>query len=179
MDEFFCEIFMAVVGDSSGSGMREEGIVFETSEECKAVPTFAEMGLKPSLLRGIIAYGLEAPSAVQQRAVTPILAGRDVIVQSQSGTGKTCVFCLGALSVIDSAKRSPQVIILSPTRELAEQSQKVCLALGDYMEAQVHCCIGGTSMKDDMRALESGVHIISGTPGRVLHMIQERHLSTR
>lgn len=58
---------------------------------------------------------------------------RDVIVQSQSGTGKTCVFTLGALHTVDVALREPQVLILSPTRELAEQTQKVCLALGDYM----------------------------------------------
>merc|ERR1712070_984448 len=73
----------------------------------------------------------------------------------------------------------PQVLILSPTRELAEQSQKVCLALGHYMNVQVHCCIGGKKIADDKRALEAGVHIVSGTPGRVFHMIQERYFSTR
>jgi len=107
------------------------------------------------------------------------MKGRDVIVQSQSGTGKTCVFCLGALHTINTAERDPQVLILSPTRELAEQSQKVCLALGDYLNVQVHCCIGGKRLSDDIRALEAGVHIVSGTPGRVFHMIQQRHLSTR
>jgi len=103
-------------------------------------------------------------------------------VQSQSGTGKTCVFCLGALQVLSDkskAERDPQVLILSPTRELAEQSQKVCLALGDYLSVQVHCCIGGKRVQDDIRALEAGLQIVSGTPGRVFHMITERHLSTR
>merc|ERR1711865_1275832 len=61
----------------------------------------------------------------------------------------------------------------------AEQSQKVCLALGDYLNVQVHCCIGGKRVSDDIRALEAGVHIVSGTPGRVFHMIQQRHFSTR
>lgn len=137
------------------------------------------MNLKPELLRGIINYGLEKPSAVQQRGIVPILQGRDVIIQSQSGTGKTCVFCAGALQAINTKMKVPQVLILSPTRELAEQSQKVCLALSYYMNAQVHCCVGGKRLSDDIKAFEAGVHIVSGTPGRVFHMIQERHLSTR
>lgn len=157
----------------------EEGIAFETSENLDIVTSFDDFGLKENLLRGIYAYGFEKPSAVQQRAVIPILKGRDVIVQSQSGTGKTAVFCLGALQAVNVAERETQVIILSPTRELAEQSQKVCLGLGDYLNVQVHTCVGGKRVSDDIKALESGSHIVSGTPGRVFHMIQERHLSTR
>eukprot|EP00920_Eleutheroschizon_duboscqi_P003543 GHVT01008278.1.p1 GENE.GHVT01008278.1~~GHVT01008278.1.p1 ORF type:complete len:396 (-),score=79.12 GHVT01008278.1:835-2022(-) len=153
--------------------------IFETSEDCEVYPTFDVMGFKKELLRGIYAYGFERPSAVQQRAIVPILGGRDVIVQSQSGTGKTCVFALGALQLLDAKVRDPQVLILSPTRELAEQSQKVALALGDYLSVQVHCCIGGKRVGDDIRALEAGVHVVSGTPGRVFHMIQDRHFSTR
>merc|ERR1719161_3032939 len=93
--------------------------------------------------------------------------------------GKTCVFCLGALQTVEVGEREPQVLILSPTRELAEQSQKVCLALGEYLNIAVHCCIGGKRVSDDIRALEAGVHIVSGTPGRTFHMIQQRHFSTR
>eukprot|EP01053_Blabericola_migrator_P005472 Blabericola_migrator_1__5471@NODE_2797_length_2342_cov_93_254945_g1753_i0_p1_GENE_NODE_2797_length_2342_cov_93_254945_g1753_i0NODE_2797_length_2342_cov_93_254945_g1753_i0_p1_ORF_typecomplete_len393_score73_50DEAD/PF00270_29/3_5e47DEAD/PF00270_29/1_3e02Helicase_C/PF00271_31/3_7e02Helicase_C/PF00271_31/4_7e32ResIII/PF04851_15/2_9e12ResIII/PF04851_15/1_8e03ERCC3_RAD25_C/PF16203_5/3_2e03ERCC3_RAD25_C/PF16203_5/1_7e10AAA_19/PF13245_6/2_2e06CMS1/PF14617_6/1_4e05AAA_30/PF13604_6/2_2e05AAA_30/PF13604_6/ len=158
---------------------RRQDVVFDTSDGCQVVSSFDAMGLKPEILRGILSYGLERPSAVQQRAILPILQGKDVIVQSQSGTGKTVVFCLGALQAISTSKKLPQVIILSPTRELAEQSQKVCLALGDHLNAQVHCCIGGKRVLDDIKALEAGVHIVSGTPGRVFHMIQDRHLSTR
>ncbi|KAH0473667.1 MAG: uncharacterized protein KVP18_001684 [Porospora cf. gigantea A] len=152
---------------------------FDASEECPVVESFEDMGLKQNLLRGVMAYGFERPSAVQARAVAPILKGRDVIVQSQSGTGKTCVFCLGALQLVKPADRDPAVVILSPTRELAEQSQKVCLALGNYLSVQVHCCIGGKKVSDDIQALGAGVHIVSGTPGRVTHMIEERHLATR
>ncbi|CAE8678948.1 unnamed protein product [Polarella glacialis] len=112
-------------------------------------------------------------------AILPILKGRDVIVQSQSGTGKTCVFCLGALQSVDTSSREPQALFLSPTRELAEQSQKVCLALGDYLNVQVHVCVGGKRVSDDIHTFEAGVHIVSGTPGRVFHMIQQRHFSTR
>ena len=157
----------------------DEELVFETSEDVEIRPTFDALGLKEELLRGVYAYGFERPSAVQQRAILPILKGRDVIVQSQSGTGKTCVFCLGALQTIQPKTREPQVLILSPTRELAEQSQKVCLALGDHMSIQVHACIGGTRVGDDIKTLEAGVHIVSGTPGRVYHMINEKRLSTR
>jgi len=157
----------------------DEQLIFETSEDCEVLATFDSLNLKEDLLRGVYTYGFERPSAVQQRAILPILKGRDVIVQSQSGTGKTCVFCLGALQTVTPSDREPQVLILSPTRELAEQSQKVCMALGDYMSVHVHACIGGKRVSDDIRALESGVHIVSGTPGRVHHMINERHFSTR
>eukprot|EP00919_Chromeraceae_sp_WS-2016_P055471 GHVR01131879.1.p1 GENE.GHVR01131879.1~~GHVR01131879.1.p1 ORF type:complete len:395 (-),score=89.51 GHVR01131879.1:210-1394(-) len=157
----------------------EENLVFETSEDCEVTTTFDKLNLKEELLRGVYNYGFERPSAVQQRGIRPILGGRDVIIQSQSGTGKTCVFCLGALQCIDKSERNCQVLILSPTRELAEQSQKVCMALGEHLSIQVYCCVGGRRVGDDIRALEAGVHIVSGTPGRVFHMIQERHLSTR
>ena len=115
----------------------EKNLIFETSEDIKVMQSFEELGLREELLRGVYAYGFEKPSAVQQRAILPILQGRDVIVQSQSGTGKTCVFCVGALQMVDLNLREPQAIILSPTRELAEQNQKVCLALGDCMNVQV------------------------------------------
>ena len=157
----------------------EPTVAFETSEDVEVHTSFDTLGLKEDLLRGVYSYGFEKPSAVQQRAILPILKGRDVIVQSQSGTGKTAVFCLGALQCVNVHERETQVIILSPTRELAEQSQKVCLALGDYMNVHVYCCVGGKRVSDDVKALESGAHIVSGSPGRVFHMIQERHLSTR
>jgi ATP-dependent RNA helicase len=72
--------------------------LFETSKDVLIIPSFDKMGLKEDLLRGIYAYGFEKPSAIQQRAITPILQGRDVIAQSQSGTGKTTIFCIGGAS---------------------------------------------------------------------------------
>lgn len=74
---------------------------------------------------------------------------------------------------------SVQALILSPTRELASQTEKNILAIGEYMNVQAHCCIGGKSLGDDIRKLENGVHIVSGTPGRVFDMIQRRSLRTR
>lgn len=109
----------------------------------------------------------------------PIVSGRDVIAQAQSGTGKTATFSIGILQSIDTAVRETQALVLSPTRELAQQIQKVALALGDYMSVQVHACIGGKSVGEDIRKLEYGQHVVSGTPGRVFDMISRRSLRTR
>jgi ATP-dependent RNA helicase len=102
-----------------------------------------------------------------------------VIAQAQSGTGKTATFSIGVLQRVDPTIRETQALILSPTRELATQIKSVVLALGDYMNVQCHVCIGGTSMGEDIRKLEYGQHVISGTPGRVFDMIRRRHLRTR
>ncbi len=100
-------------------------------------PTFDAMNLKPDLLKGIYAYGFEKPSAIQQRAIHPIIRGRDVIAQSQSGTGKTAVFSIAALQILEETKRETQVLVLSPTRELAEQSQRV--KFGRLSQYQMPC----------------------------------------
>eukprot|EP00794_Sanderia_malayensis_P020275 gene20275-22261_t len=154
-------------------------IVFETSEEVSVTPTFDSMKIREDLLRGIYAYGFEKPSAIQQRAIIPIVKGRDVIAQSQSGTGKTATFSISALQCVDTKLRETQVLVLSPTRELATQVQKVILALGDYMSVQCHSCIGGTNVGEDIRKLDYGQHVVSGTPGRVFDMIKRRNLRTR
>jgi len=162
-------------------GLRDddEKVEFETSSEIKVYPTFESMGLREELLRGVYSYGFEKPSAIQQRAIVPVISGRDVIAQAQSGTGKTATFSVSVLQSIDTSVMETQALILSPTRELAQQIQKVCLALGDFMSVQVHCCIGGKAVGDDIRKLDSGVHVVSGTPGRVFDMISRRNLRTR
>ncbi|KAK9894450.1 DEAD-domain-containing protein [Cystobasidium minutum MCA 4210] len=159
--------------------IKDNKLKFETSEEVKVAPTFDSMGLKEDLLRGIYAYNFEKPSAIQQRAILPITKGRDVIAQAQSGTGKTATFSISLLQRIDINVRETQALILSPTRELATQAQSVVLALGDYMNVQCHACIGGTSLGEDMRKLDYGQHVVSGTPGRVMDMIKRRNLRTR
>ena len=132
-----------------------------------------------STINGLRAKDFEKPSAIQQRAILPILRGRDVIAQAQSGTGKTATFSIAMLQTIDISLRETQALVLSPTRELATQIQSVVLALGDYMNVQCHACIGGTSVGEDIRKLEYGQHIVSGTPGRVFDMIRRRHLRTK
>lgn len=130
-------------------------------------------------MRGIYAYNFEKPSAIQQRAIIPIIRGRDVIAQAQSGTGKTATFSISMLQSIDTNLRETQALVLSPTRELAVQIQTVVLALGDYMNVSCHACIGGTSVGEDIRKLEAGQQVVSGTPGRVFDMIRRRNLRTK
>ncbi|KAK6931862.1 Helicase, C-terminal [Dillenia turbinata] len=157
----------------------EEKLVFETSEDVEVTTSFDHMGIKEELLRGIYQYGFEKPSAIQQRAVLPIIRGRDVIAQAQSGTGKTSMIALTVCQVVDTSSSEVQVLILSPTRELASQTEKVILALGGYISIQAHACIGGKSVGEDIRKLEHGVQVVSGTPGRVCDMIKRRTLRTR
>jgi translation initiation factor 4A len=138
------------------------------------VDNFDNMGLQEDLLRGIYAYGFEKPSAIQQRAILPLAKGRDLIAQAQSGTGKTATFTIGILHNLDFSINEAQALILAPTRELAQQIQKVVLALGDYLNVRCHACIGGTRVKDDISKLQSGVHVVVGTPGRVYDMLCRR-----
>jgi ATP-dependent RNA helicase len=152
---------------------------FETSGEVKVIKGFDQMGLKDEILRGIFQFGFEKPSAIQQRSIVPILSGRDVIAQAQSGTGKTATFSLGILQKIDTSSNETQALILSPTRELAQQIQKVIMNLGTFTSATVHACIGGKTIGEDVRRLDAGVQIISGTPGRVFDMIRRKNLRTR
>lgn len=156
-----------------------EKIEITMNDDVEVVQSFDKMKLKEDLLRGIYAYGFEKPSAIQQRAIKPIIQGRDVIAQSQSGTGKTAVFSIAALQALDTTSNETQVLTISPTRELAEQTQKVLLSLGDFMNVQCHACIGGKSIGEDIRRLDFGVQIVSGTPGRIFDMIQRKNLKTR
>ncbi|OQR77002.1 eukaryotic initiation factor 4A-II-like [Tropilaelaps mercedesae] len=158
------------------AGMDPEGII--ESNYDKVVDSFDDMKLREELLRGIYAYGFERPSAIQQRAILPCIEGNDVIAQAQSGTGKTATFSISILQQIEIENPQCQALILAPTRELAQQIQKVVIALGDYMSAKCHACIGGTNVKDDIRNLEKGMHVVVGTPGRVYDMIQRRALRT-
>jgi len=158
------------------AGMEPEGVIDSNWDE--VCENFDDMELKEELLRGIYAYGFEKPSAIQQRAIVPCIKGFDVIAQAQSGTGKTATFAVSILQKIDTSLRECQALILAPTRELAQQIQKVVMALGDYMGAQCHACIGGTSVREDMRKLDIGQHIVVGTPGRVFDMISRKVLRT-
>ncbi|KAJ2079996.1 RNA helicase [Coemansia sp. RSA 988] len=163
---------------SHHEGRRERSTRFETSKDVRPVNSFDDMNLKEDLLRGIYAYNFERPSAIQQRAIMPIASGQDVIAQAQSGTGKTGTLGISILQRIETKVRETQALVLSPTRELATQTQGVIAALGDYMSVQCHACIGGTKMGDDIRKLEHGQHVVSGTPGRVYDMLKRRVLRT-
>ena len=105
-----------------------------------------------------------------------MLMGRDVIAQAQSGTGKTATFSIGILQQVDNGLAECQALVLAPTRELAQQIVKVMIALGDFMSVRIHACVGGTAVRDDIRTLQNGVHVVVGTPGRVYDMINRRAL---
>ncbi|KAL6769938.1 hypothetical protein ACKKBG_A32960 [Auxenochlorella protothecoides x Auxenochlorella symbiontica] len=168
-------------GPRSGGGViqGDASLEFETSKGVRVVSTFDAMNLKQDLLRGVYTYGFEKPSAIQQRAILPIISGRDVIAQAQSGTGKTSLIAITLCQMLDINTREVQALVVSPTRELATQTEKNILAIGDFMNVQAHACIGGKSVGEDIRRLEAGVHIVSGTPGRVYDMIKRRSLRTR
>ncbi len=102
--------------------------------------------------------------------------GHDVIQQAQSGTGKTATFCAGILNNINFSLHECQALVLAPTRELAQQIEKVMRALGDYQQVRCHACVGGTSVREDARILGAGVHVVVGTPGRVYDMLRRRCL---
>jgi len=143
----------------------------------EVVESFDEMNLKEELQRGIYAYGFEKPSAIQQRAIMPCVKGHDIIAQAQSGTGKTATFAISILQRIDTNKNVTQALVLAPTRELAQQSHKVILALGDFQGINVHPCIGGTKVRDEIQILSNTApHVIVGTPGRVFDMIDNRRV---
>lgn len=133
--------------------------------------SFDDMNLKPDLLRGIYSYGFEKPSVIQQRGIVAVTSGKDLIAQAQSGTGKTATFCVGTLQQIDLGNLACQVLVMAPTRELAQQIFTVMDAVGQHMDGlKCHACVGGTSVREDIERLRSGVHVVVGTPGRVNHM---------
>ena len=144
----------------------------------ETVESFDELNLKKDLLRGIYGYGFEKPSNIQQKAILPIIKGRDTIAQAQSGTGKTATFAIGCLELIDTNVNEVQALVLAPTRELAQQIAMVFQLLGEFLKVKVHAFIGGTSLKADMKHLSEGVHVVVGTPGRVLDMMNKKILKS-
>ncbi|KAF2353950.1 Helicase C-terminal [Trinorchestia longiramus] len=151
----------------------------KASGKIQIFSTFESMYLKKEILQGIYAYGFRKPSGIQQHCIVPLIEGHDLIAQAQSGTGKTATYSVALLQVLRAKSRETQAIILSPTRELAAQIQKVVQSLGDFMSVQCHACIGGTNASHDIKKLQLGQQVVSGTPGRVLDMIKRTKLKTR
>lgn len=143
----------------------------------EVVELFDLMGLPENLLRGIYSYGFERPSAIQQKAIKPIVNGIDVLAQAQSGTGKTGTFCIGSMARIDVSLKQPQVLVLTPTRELAQQIETVAKGLSLNMGLNVYCAVGGTELHHDLRALDKGVHFVIGTPGRIYDLMSRKALN--
>ena len=172
--------------------MSTENIVNEASnneeviEPSYEINTWEELELPENILRGIYSYGFEKPSPIQQKAIKPIMMGRDVIAQAQSGTGKTATFSIGALSIIDIEKNATQVLILSPTRELTSQTSNVINSLGGMIENSKHerlrvqSVFGGSAYEEKSSFSNRNTpHVICGCPGRVYDMLRRDKISIK
>jgi ATP-dependent RNA helicase DeaD len=139
----------------------------EHSEDAAA--SFADLGLSDAVLKAVRDVGYETPSAIQAATIPPLLAGRDVVGLAQTGTGKTAAFALPILSRLDLSQKNPQALVLSPTRELALQ---VCEAFEQYAThlrgVHVLPVYGGQAYGIQLSALRRGVHVVVGTPGRIM-----------
>lgn len=144
------------------------------------IKSWDDLDLKTDLLRGIYALGFEAPSAIQKKAIYPILQSRDVIGQAQSGTGKTGTFSISALQKVDIGLNRVQALIIVPTHELVLQIESVINQIGQFMDGLcVKTLIGGTSINDDIYALKTHTpQIVVGCTGRIYDMIKRRALKT-
>lgn len=133
---------------------------------------FDELGLPDFLLKALDAVGYETPSSIQARTIPPLLAGRDVLGQAQTGTGKTAAFALPLLAQIDVKRAAPQLLVLAPTRELAIQVAEAFQRYAAFMPGfHVAPIYGGQDMRGQLNQLKRGVHVVVGTPGRVMdHM---------
>ena len=131
-------------------------------------PTFASLGLKEATLKAIDGLGYEAPTPIQAAAIPPLLAGRDLFGQAQTGTGKTAAFALPLLSRVDASVRELQILVLTPTRELAIQVAEAMMSYARHMPGfHVLPVYGGQDIETQLRALRRGVHAVVGTPGRI------------
>ncbi len=166
---------MSIVNEEKNSNVITEGDSYDPSYE---IETWDELDISNDLLRGIYAYGFEKPSPIQCKSIVPIIKGKDIIAQAQSGTGKTAAFSIGALSIINLSENTSQILVLSPTRELTIQTAKVMSSLGQMMSGlKTQVLVGGSSIDEDSSALKNNIpHVIAGCPGRVYDMIRRGNI---
>ena len=147
-------------------------------DDVKQIERWDDMNLKDELLRGIYAYGFENPSDIQKKAILPMVSGKDLIAQAQSGSGKTGTFAISTLQKIDTTQSTTQALILAPTHELAKQISRVLIDIGQYIEGLVvKTLIGGSSVREDIREMNTKTpHVIVGCTGRVLDLLSKRHI---
>jgi len=156
-----------------------EELVFDSTEN--VINGWDELDIEPKILRGIFAYGFEKPSPIQQRAIKPIVEGRDVIAQAQSGTGKTATFTIGSLQRVNTRESKTQVLILSPTRELSTQTSRVISSIGTFMEGlKIQTVFGGAAVEEGSSFSNKNVpHVICGCPGRVYDMMRRDRIGSK
>lgn len=137
--------------------------------------SFDDMNLKSSLLEGIYLYGFKKPSPIQIKGIQSLNTGKDCILQSQSGTGKTATYLLGVMNRLDENNKL-QGIILTPTRELSEQVFNVAESISKKANIKICKCIGGTNMYKNKQELKNS-NLIIGTIGRIYHLIEENKIN--
>jgi superfamily II DNA/RNA helicase len=153
----------------------------DTESETETVfETWDELDIKPDLLRGIYNYGFEKPSPIQRKAIRPIIEGKDIIAQAQSGTGKTATFTIGALQLINLNNTDPQILVLSPTRELAAQTALVMEGIGSMMNGLIVKTYYGGAPTDNFNRFSSKIkaHVICGCTGKICDMIRRNTIRT-
>lgn len=137
---------------------------------------FNDLNLNENLLKGVYLYGFTKPSKIQIAGIQNINSGKDCLLQSQAGTGKTATYLLGVLNRLDFNESKTQVIIVTPTHELAEQVYEVASSLGKFLNIKISKCIGGTDLNTTREQIKNS-HVVIGTIGRINHMIKEKRLS--
>ncbi|HEX2077330.1 MAG TPA: DEAD/DEAH box helicase [Longimicrobium sp.] len=137
---------------------------------------FADLGLAPEMVRALDTLGYEEPTPIQQRAIPVLLAGRDVIGRAATGTGKTAAFALPLVQRIDTSRQHVQALVMAPTRELAVQVAEATHRYGGKAGIRVLAVYGGQDITRQLRELRRGVHVIVGTPGRLLDHIRRGSL---
>src|SRR6201999_3479973 len=142
--------------------------------------TFADLRLDPVILEAIHDVGYEAPSPIQEQAIPPMLEGRDVIGQAQTGSGKTAAFGLPILEHVDPQVPEVQALVLTPTRELCIQVTQAIRTYGAHTGADVVAVFGGAPIRSQQAQLRAGGHVVVGTVGRVLDLLSRAslHLSS-
>ncbi len=131
--------------------------------------TFNDLGLPDAILKAVLELGYETPSPIQLAAIPPMMAGKDILGQAQTGTGKTAAFSLPLLANLEPEVRTVQALVLAPTRELAQQVAEAIETYGKYLKGlRVLSIYGGAAFGPQLRALERGVNVVVGTPGRIM-----------
>lgn len=181
-------------GSNTASDVYNQTSSIVVYEDFEDMPMFENEDPKmEALLRGIMSYGFQKPSRIQERGIVPLYQGKNLIAQSQSGTGKTGTFVIGTLSKIDPELNKVQVVVIAPTHELATQTYAVYSEIAQYMfhdkvnprngktiegsgvKEAITLCVGKqVSSEDNMRAIRNGARIIIGTPGRIHHMVTHK-----
>lgn len=148
----------------------------ETSET-PDTPTFSDLKLAPSIFKVIDEVGYETPTPIQAQSIPPLLEGRDLLGQAQTGTGKTAAFALPLLSMLNAKLKAPQILVLTPTRELALQVAEAMQTYSRHLSNfQVLPVYGGQNMGQQLRQLQRGVQVIVGTPGRIKDHLNRKTL---